>query len=382
MATKSTRMPSLESTIALVASSDSDSEMVLDSAPLLSLGLPSSNCFEGLLLYPGDVFTIHPTARAFRRSDREQQILTKDIVSRGQLNAGIYRELDDGSPEVLDGVTRLDIVFRMKRPFACRKLTAQELNGRTIERFIHDVNTTAGAGRHLNDNQRAIAVVECLGDELFHAMKEDARKRQLSGKPLTDSEKVSAAVQLGRDANVTSARVQKVLDLRTANGDKVLFDAVWEGTIAMSIAVQIAKEKDTDLRNALVAKVKVGDKAGIKNLLNGPARRYDKNGVSIPNEVAPAFDKAAPVKKAVAQIREAMNSLSELDIEAKLVESLQAIASEVDLDVFHLMCEWCDTKGILSDDRKCPACHGRRFLTRREFEAAKKLEMEKLLTAK
>jgi hypothetical protein len=344
-------------------------------------GKEENNPRGGLLISPGDEFTIHPAARRIPRSAEQRKTLEEDLRRNGQLNDVIYRVLPDGTKEVLDGAGRIELQHAQGQAVSARELTEHDLRGRSIEQFIYDVNTAVG-GRKLSEIQQAIVLYLCclhVTGKTLDELKAEAGDRQKGGKRV-EGEKGGPATILAKHANVKEARVRKVLELAIAEAPEELWLAVWNG-FPISVAVQIAKTEDAKLRATLVTLAKSGKKDDIKKLLRPTTPKYDKNGNSIPNGVIKDFEKAAPIKKAVDQLKTIADLFRQLEVEQKYIETLERMSDDVDLDVFYVMCEWCEATGTI-EGVTCHACHGKRYMTRREFNTASHEEEGKLLKAR
>jgi hypothetical protein len=339
---------------------------------------PTENFRSGYLLSPGDSFDVHPTARRFRRTKAHRKKLEQSLTEHGQRTDAVLRILPDGRLELLDGLTRCQILHGRNQPLACRILTESELCGKPVEQWIVAAGFAGDEGRQMNDTQRAIQVVE-LEDELSEAIR-NARERSRAGTKADEAEKGTAAHELAKLANVKESRVQKLLDMKRANPEvaTALLDAIWDGRVSLFQAVNVAKLSDAQTRGDALAAAKAGDKKGLARIL-GAAPPRDALRVTIPKDLAGRFAQKAHIDRAVKQLKKSADTLREAGVEAKHVEAIEEVVRRLQLDSPYAMCDACNFTGRGDGGDKCGTCQGKRWLTVREFEVAKEKQRAKLV---
>lgn len=337
------------------------SENFCEGQPVGKIGPDGASENDVIVVLPADDIAVHPIALNFRRSAKHEEALTKDLAKRGQLQHGLYCIGQDGSPQLIDGVTRRKCLKVLNKPFSYRLVTEADLDGRSIAEFIHDVNVTNG--RELNDIQRAIAVVECVADEYLQEMEKKARENQRGGKRVpNDADKSDISPVLAKRANVKASRIKQVLDLRKMDMEPELMDGVWNGYVSISTALQIAKIESAERRLDIMAKAIAGDKQGVKDLLSCTRTRpVDRFGVSIPESLQELFEQADKVEQGIKEANEASKKLS-----VTLVHD----ADKLRRDLAFAMCEWCEWSGYSEKNSECKTCHGKRYLTTHEYNSA------------
>jgi hypothetical protein len=297
----------------------------------------------------------------------------------GQRNDAVVDWLPDGTPRILDGVSRMKILFQAERPLACRVITDGDLNGKSMEQWIITTNFAGDEGRQLTDTQRAIQVVE-LEDELQEVIKM-AEERSRSGKKVDEAEKGTVAEHLARLANVKASRVQQVLDVKkkatSPDEFQKLTDLMWSGKCVVSKALKIVGLTDPQERSEALAAARDGDKVRLARAL-GAAPPRDAFQVTIPRDLLPIFASRAKVQVAIKQLEKAANCLRDASVEPRHIESATELVQQLKLSQPHAMCEHCNFTGRDEQNQPCSRCKSKRYLTLREFETARAKELKKI----
>ena len=337
---------------------------------------PSDNCLEGVILRKGDHFVIHPAAKRFRKITSHREKLRESLKQFGQKDDAVVRILEDGTVELVDGVTRGDELFAFEppQPLRCRVLHKSELDGKTIEDWIMKANLHDG--RDLNDAQRTVAALDVYSDEIAKWTGE-AKVRQIGGTAVAANKKFDMAAFLAERVNVSKNKMEKTLLLSKKTDGTALLQAVWEG-VPVSTAIKIADELDLDKKTILIAFAVKGDKKGLKVAMASclETKAYDRFGVSIPESLLDTFEQTNVAESAIEKAKEAAEQLRNTDGSSGFSDEATRLKSQILPDLAYAMCDWCEWSGYVNGN-PCPRCTGKRYLTLRAFEKAKEVEIEK-----
>jgi hypothetical protein len=354
-----------------------------DSASTTDL-YPTQNFGSGLLLRKNDVFEVHSMARRFRRTKKHLATLRESLELHGQRNDAVVDFLPDGTPRLLDGCCRQEILFAKDQPLACRPITDQELNGKSVEQWIIANNLAGSEGRSLTDTQRAVQIVE-LKDQLTEAI-EKARERSRGGVEVDESEKGSAAAHLARVANVKESRVQQVLDVvkeaRSEKERELFYTILWDGKCAVSKLLAVAKLPDAQARGDAIAAIRDGDKEQLARAL-GDVHLQDELRVTVPNNLRPLFEQRQKALEAVKLLTKVTDTLlPAAQVEQKHIDALRYASDVLKRSLPHSMCGHCNFTGRDEDGHECSVCAGKRYLTTEEFEGDKQDRSELMMKAR
>jgi hypothetical protein len=241
-----------------------------------------------LELLPGSKPKIHESASKLPRTTKHVARLRADLEANGQLEPGTVLKLD-GEEYIVDGVTRCNIQHERGEPWLYRVITADELDGKSVEEWI--LAKAMSARRSMSDDQRAMLAMQ-FEPSVARAAKERS-KLGIAQKYTCTTRKFLADLM-----NVTEARIRVA---RALNDSEIteLCDAVLAGRISLSLALKISKIKDPGRQRRAIECLDDSEK--LRELLD--RNRTDGLGGRIPDHLKPEFDAATKAMGRAKQLR-------------------------------------------------------------------------------
>lgn len=321
-------------------------------------------------LAPDDDLPIHPAAAAFPVSDKDLETMSESFSADGQWDPVIVFE-----NQILDGQKRNHVRKRLGLPLRCMRIA--DLGGLTPQEWAIRRNLAAGTARHLSDSQRAMIGARLCRD----VYEKEAKDRMRAGKDVPPEERGRASERAARVVAVKTNLLRQGLKVHDA-GWAELFDAVWRGIVAISVAAQIAElPAERDRKRALAAAV-TKDREALRKICRSKRGVRDGLGNQVGDRGRAAFLAAAhwdrQIKQlgSVAQWLQSIRENPEARVlrEAVRVETLDEIIHSVEAAKPWVQCAYCEHFGADA----CPVCDGTGFLTRLEHEATMRRYAESL----
>lgn len=323
-------------------------------------GLISAQAAEFELPADADL-PIHPAAMAFPVLPEQLDELVESLRHSGQMETVIVY---DG--KILDGQKRNLARKRLHIGLRCSAIC--DLAGLTPFEWAVRKNLAAGTARHLTDSQRAL-----IGARLCREVYErEATARMTAGKTVPREQCGKAYEKAAELVNVRTNRLRQGLKVHDANWSE-LTDAVWQGSVVISTAAEIADlSNDRDRKRALTAATAKNNRA-LREILGASREVLDKLGQKLTPRSRSLFVAADTWNRQLRQLQATIRWLQATadQPEARVLRQtarigvLEEVMQCIDAAKPWAQCPYCDH--IVNNT--CPVCQGSGFLTEMEYHA-------------
>lgn len=311
----------------------------------------------GVPLSPEEQIQPHPVALKIHKLSAHRESLLKSLRNHGQLTEATIWFVDN-QPLLCDGNTRRQLLAEIGKPLFYRTLTAEELNNKSIEEWILEKNLNGSLARPFTDTQRALQTAEFESE-----VRAASKARMKSGKAAIEGDSGRTEELLAKIAGCKPSRVRQAIELNV-KADRALYEAVWAGSISISMGLGIVSLVDEAIRRSATAAAKAGDKKTLKRLLRN--RTHDDLRQTIPITLQPVFEEASLFDQACRQIHSALATLRQTTAPGIDLNKLCAVANTLQDQKPYCVCPYC-----IGTHDDCQVCENNRWLTVVRYESVR-----------